>query len=803
MGRLQAIFTIISRSFYSKLLIALLVSIPVAAVVADFLYAPLCGPSLAGKAVALKSEFEGSDLPPDEILHSMAKLGLSWLYVTDAQGKLVKQYKQFAPDLTSYPIVPRLVTWHNQRYYEVTCVDKNRVIHGGFRMEPLNDLLHGLPVPAAYAIYLGILTSLATAGCFFLSVSGPLKRIPLRLQNVLSGDGRDASPLGSSALVALEVSAVDREVNEIAKGSLDKLVQDVADARNDTKEAVSRERHYRYLLKLAQDLQACESSEDVCHMALHKVQERFPSMVKVGLAYRGKDGKLVQNGQFGLTIDQARALGTIDVFEALRRSYQTALVTTTRGRLPEVELPRDLRITNSFVAPLLHSGEELGCLLFFLDCEDKTVDAVQSILKDVVEIASSVIPHMVAYEKEVETNRADDLTGVTKLKYLPNYLEKLKSQVREDEPVAAFLVEGDAFMAMNEKYGKKTGDEVIKHLCEIVTSVICPQGNSLTMLDMQSSVFRYSAAQFLGIVRKCDVKRAQMIADRLRRAIEQDQAWPGGVPKWTATIGVAVYPDHSKDLMELVKEAEVARDYPKANKTPNTVCMVDAVPRTFRQKQHGNELEGSLGVFQPAALLQSIANAGRTGIMEVINRKQEKIMIYVEGGAPKKARLKNLCGNDAVIEFVSTFEEGDFNFREFRANLATSSVSEELTGLGTKYDISKPLESLLLDSALAEDNLKVAKRALPPQTNLYVIKESKAEDRGAWNGLSTVPEPPSAKELSAMQELISFSSGAATFDEIINKKMQHVPSHICWRAAQLLYQYKFIKLSALKVLATF
>jgi uncharacterized membrane protein len=272
-------------SFYVKLFALLLVVVPTAAIAGDFIYASAVTPALQRQSERIIDEFDNHDLPPDEILRSMDKLGLAWLYVSDTAGNINPKYKAFAPDIKEYRPESRPLAWHGQRYYEVTAVKDNRVYHAGYRMEPLYDLLRGARVPVGYIALIFGAMALATAACFHILVSNPLKALPSRLHRVLTGAQNDRSEV-EGLLVASQITSLDRELAEIADAQRQKLTKELSDVKNDLREVIQRERQQKFSNALLADLHEADSTESVLQVAMHRVQDRFPGQISAGHAQR-------------------------------------------------------------------------------------------------------------------------------------------------------------------------------------------------------------------------------------------------------------------------------------------------------------------------------------------------------------------------------------------------------------------------------------------------------------------------------------------------------------------------------------
>jgi len=153
-----------------------------------------------------------------------------------------------------------------------------------------------------------------------------------------------------------------------------------------------------------------------------------------------------------------------------------------------------------------------------------------------------------------------------------------------------------------------------------------------------------------------------------------------------------------------------------------------------------------------------------------------------------QARLGKVPGNNALIEFVSTFEDGMFNFQEKELGKATSG---RLPRLDESYSVQKPLERCLLDAALAQDQLAFARRLLPSTDVLIIPVEGKDfEDR--WQNMLNLPEPPYPEELNLMIALTRLADRQTTLTQMF-QAMDQVPTWELWRAAALLVSHELVE----------
>ncbi len=107
-------------------------------------------------------------------------------------------------------------------------------------------------------------------------------------------------------------------------------------------------------------------------------------------------------------------------------------------------------------------------------------------------------------------------------------------------------------------------------------------------------------------------------------------------------------------------------------------------------------LVGNLGTTDPAAVLQNLASSRSNGVV-VVEHRGPAFRAAFEQGKLICARLGKLKGNAAVYEFVSVWKDGVFVFLE-------RSIPDDLQSDECK--VTRPIDKLLLDSALAQDNIE-------------------------------------------------------------------------------------------------
>lgn len=165
-----------------------------------------------------------------------------------------------------------------------------------------------------------------------------------------------------------------------------------------------------------------------------------------------------------------------------------------------------------------------------------------------------------------------------------------------------------------------------------------------------------------------------------------------------------------------------------------------------QQEDVVQSLVGHLGTTDPSGILQSLANNRETGVLSV-EHKDMQFRALLEGGKVSHAKLGKLRGNDAILEFASTWKEGVFVFIDRQPPPDLTDDACRTTRL---------LDKLLLDSALARDNMAVVIKKLP--RGLDTALEKLDDSQKLLEGASPLIDPQdkiaiAAPDIELMQRL--------------------------------------------------
>lgn len=154
------------------------------------------------------------------------------------------------------------------------------------------------------------------------------------------------------------------------------------------------------------------------------------------------------------------------------------------------------------------------------------------------------------YEISLSMALTDSLTGLYNRRYLEVHLEKLLQKNQENrKSLGVLLVDIDHFKKVNDTYGHKVGDEILKIFAERLK-------DKLRSFDL---VARLGGEEFVVILPDVYEQRAHLIAERLRASIAEEPfacSAPGGKLSITASIGGAFIDPSPQTTQEVLARAD-------------------------------------------------------------------------------------------------------------------------------------------------------------------------------------------------------------------------------------------------------
>ena len=199
------------------------------------------------------------------------------------------------------------------------------------------------------------------------------------------------------------------------------------------------------------------------------------------------------------------------------------------------------------------NNEEFGCMLAFSKRDEVSENELKflTLFANQIELAITITGLFEEVRKQAIT---DPLTGLYNRRYFEDNIEReAERALRLGQPFSLISLDLDHLKTINDTYGHQFGDLAIKAISGVLKS-------KARSIDIPA---RIGGEEFNVLLPGIDSYGAMVAAERIRAAIE---AVPidtiGGV---TASIGVATFLEHSRNVFDLTELADQAMYQAKIN----------------------------------------------------------------------------------------------------------------------------------------------------------------------------------------------------------------------------------------------
>ena len=142
----------------------------------------------------------------------------------------------------------------------------------------------------------------------------------------------------------------------------------------------------------------------------------------------------------------------------------------------------------------------------------------------------------------------DEMTGIPNRRYVFDHLEKSFDDIEKNskEHFAAAIFDIDHFKHVNDTYGHAAGDEIIKKVSKIATSVV-------TAPDIFG---RIGGEEFLAVVYNNSKNHLEQICEKIRTSIENEETLFDNQKIRVTISGGVCFSDESTSVSDLVNKAD-------------------------------------------------------------------------------------------------------------------------------------------------------------------------------------------------------------------------------------------------------
>jgi diguanylate cyclase (GGDEF)-like protein len=314
-----------------------------------------------------------------------------------------------------------------------------------------------------------------------------------------------------------------------------------------------RTRELTLMGEMVDYLQAVESPGEVFEIAASFGRRLFGEF-SGGLYLQNESGNVVEAmTSWGSGTSGDEVFGPGDCW-ALRRGRR-------HGSLTGNATPRCAHAAEGVEAllcvPIIVQGKPTG-LLVLADSGTANVSSTPPSTAASEALATSVCEHIGQALTNIRLRGSlrdesirDPLTGLFNRRYLEETLEReISRSARGQKPVGLMMMDIDHFKEFNDTFGHSGGDALMCELGDLL--------NALTRAE--DAACRYGGDEFVVMLPETPLDVTLRRADDIRKGAHKFNITHEGsvLSPVTLTVGVAAYPDHSTDMVGLIRAADEA-----------------------------------------------------------------------------------------------------------------------------------------------------------------------------------------------------------------------------------------------------
>jgi diguanylate cyclase (GGDEF)-like protein/putative nucleotidyltransferase with HDIG domain len=210
--------------------------------------------------------------------------------------------------------------------------------------------------------------------------------------------------------------------------------------------------------------------------------------------------------------------------------------------LPE-EITKSIR--GVLVSPLIREDGAFGAITLFSKSRISYTTEHVRLLESVSQHASSALNNALTFERTKESALTDPLTELPNARAFYMMLEQriAEGQRLSNESLAVLSMDVDNFKKINDAYGHAVGDRVLASIAKIIKK-------EMRQMDILT---RYAGDEFVAIMPMASTMMANMVAERIRAAIEAQKysVRTGKTVEVGISIGVACFPTDGETTEQL------------------------------------------------------------------------------------------------------------------------------------------------------------------------------------------------------------------------------------------------------------
>jgi diguanylate cyclase (GGDEF)-like protein len=306
-----------------------------------------------------------------------------------------------------------------------------------------------------------------------------------------------------------------------------------------------------------------------------------------------------------------------------------------------------------------------------------------------------------------ETRRqalTDDLTAMPNRRHFLKRLNDAIVASRASETILALLLfDLDRFKELNDTLGHDAGDQLL-----------CQVGERLnTVLRASDTAARLGGDEFgVLLAGPCNAAQAELVADKILAMISQPFPIKGVNLRVTASIGIALFPEHAENGEQLMQHADVAMYEAKSTQSGRACYASERDQHSLERLTLAGEISRAIDCGEIEAHFQPKADASSGRI------------VGVEALARWRHPERGMIPPDQFIAVAEQAGLGRSLTRKMLELALTQAKAWKQTGIHLHVAVNTTVADLLDTEFPAEVATMLAEHDLPPEVLVLEVTEN-------------------------------------------------------------------------------
>ena len=215
------------------------------------------------------------------------------------------------------------------------------------------------------------------------------------------------------------------------------------------------------------------------------------------------------------------------------------------------ELASDFNLLSCWSLPIHNKNNKVIGTFALSSFVNREPDSFhRSLLNIAVYLIEIILQQEELYQELTFLAYHDSLTHLPNRHYLINFLEEKLNKTQFNQPELAILfLDLDRFKTINDIYGHNLGDKV---LCDVADRL-------KLFIEQKSFVSRLGGDEFVIVLSEVQsIKNIKNFAKLILKELEKPLTIEDKTFYLTASIGISLYPEHGREIQELLSNADLA-----------------------------------------------------------------------------------------------------------------------------------------------------------------------------------------------------------------------------------------------------